>query len=360
MSAFGLGIGKPLLPPALPDVPGGFAWWYADLVGARDEAVVLLWSRRLPFVPSRREATGAGALSVALAVYRDGREHFYALQSSDASLASTCAPGELRIGKSRFRVFGAPGEVRLCADLDLSLPGTGRVRGRFELDGAETKLTGGHTGPLDWIPMTAGARGHATLDWPGGSFEMAGRAYFDGNSSTRPLHQLGIQDWRWGRIALPSRDLVYFQLSPAGGHTPAPVVLSMAASGVIETIGDASARFADGAPGWFGLRRAERLFIRAEREQLDLRFTHQVEDGFFYQRYLVEARAANGEVGRGVAERVVPSRVAATWHRPLVQMRVDRAGERPSMWFPLFSGSREGRWSRLFASWRGAGPEVAP
>jgi hypothetical protein len=360
MSGIGLGIGKRFLPPSLPDVPRGFAWWYVDLIGAAGEAFVLLWSRRLPFVPSSREAAGAGPLAVALAAYRGGREHFYALQCSDASAASARTPGELRIGESRFRVTGASGEVRLSADLDLSLPGTGRVQARVEVEGVETKLTGGDGGPLDWMPITAAARGRAVLDWAGGSFEIAGRAYFDGNAGTRPLHQLGIEDWRWGRIAMPSRDLVYFQLAPQGGAAAAPVLLSMAPSGEVEDIGGASARFIDGGPGWFGLRRADRLSIRAAREGLDLHFAHQVEDGFFYQRYLVTARSTNGEVGHGIAERVVPSRVAASWHRPLVEMRVDRAGERPSMWLPLFSGSREGRWGRLFASWRGADPEVAP
>lgn len=349
-----IGIGSDLSPPHLPLSARGFSWWYADIVGTPGNGVVLLWARRLPFVPDAN--TGASApFAIALAVYRDGEEHFYALQCSPEQLVRS-SPGEIRIGQSCFRVSARHGAVSLRADLDLVLPGSGRVGGVLELDGPRLELCGSGQSRLDWLPVTAAASGRASLEWEGGAFDLSGRAYFDGNAARAPLPELGIEDWRWGRIAMPSRELVYFQLTPAAGRPDAPTVLSIDRDGRARFAAQASARFTDAAPGWFGLRRSRRASLDLDGEEVQIDFDHQVEDGFFYQRYLAFAHSSSGESGHGVAERVVPGRLGAAWHRPLVEMRVDREGVAPSMWFPLFSGARSGRVSRLFASWRGARP----
>ncbi len=348
-------IGSELLPPHLPSTPRGFAWWYADIVGGAGDAVVLLWARRLPFVPVRPDGDEA-PLAVALAVYRNGRECFYALQTR-AEREARESPGELRIGDSCFRVRSHAGRVSLRADLDLLLPASGRVTGVVELEGARTTIQAGSESPLDWFPITATALGRASLDWEGGSCDVVGRGYFDGNAAAEPLHELGIADWRWGRVSFPSREVVYFQVSPASGDAP-PTVLSISKRGDGRAVAGATSELADAAPGWFGLRRAERLALSLPGERIEVQFQHQVEDGFFYQRYLTAARSTSGETGHGVAERVAPSRLASSWHRPLVRMRVDQHGLAPSRWYPLFSGARAGRWSRLLASWGRPGGQV--
>lgn len=351
-----IGIGSEMLPPLLAASPRGFSWWYADIVGGPGEAVVLLWARRLPFVPAALAGDDA-PLAVALAVYRDGREHFYALQTSSEQMAKS-APGELRIGSSRFHVGDRRGRVSLRADLDITLPGSGRVRGVVELEGARVTLAGTAENALDWLPVTAAAEGRAELAWDGGDVSMTGRAYFDGNGSRAPLPELGIDDWRWGRIAMPRREVVYFQLTSPDGASAPPTVLTIEEDGRARVAQRCSARFLDASPGWFGLRRSRRAMVELDDETLHIDFDHRVEDGFFYQRYLAFARSTSGEVGHGVAERVVPGRIDAAWHRPLVRMRVDREGVPPSLWYPLFSGARSGRVGRLFASWRGAGRPV--
>jgi carotenoid 1,2-hydratase len=347
-----IGISAKMRPPLMPPSARGFAWWYADIVGEPGEAVVLLWARRLPFIPPR--AGGDAPLAVALAVYRDGREHFYALQTAGEQAARS-TDSELRIGNSRFRVDERGGHVSLRADLDLVLPASGRVRGVVEIDGARARLATGEARCLDWLPVTAMAAGRAALEWQGGSCELSGRGYFDGNAGDAPLTELGIVDWRWGRIAMPSREVVYFQLSSEGGAAQ-PVVLTVAADGEAHLQAGATVDFADAAPGWFGLRRGASVMVKTPADAISISLDDRVEDGFFYQRYLVSARSESGEVGNGVAERVVPGRLAAAWHRPLVRMRIDHHDVPPSRWFPLFSGAREGRWARLVASWRGAPP----
>lgn len=121
--------------------------------------------------------------------------------------------------------------------------------------------------------------------------------------------------------------------------------------GRVDRAAQVTAAFREGRHGWFGLRRAAGLTLTGrDVGEIDINFIHQVEDGPFYQRYLVEARTSRGEVGRGVAERVVPSRLDHAWHRPFVNMRVDRRDAARSMWLPLFSGAASGRWSRLVSS----------
>ena len=71
-----------------------------------------------------------------------------------------------------------------------------------------------------------------------------------------------------------------------------------------------------------------------------------LDDGPFYQRYLLRGRCGDDE-GYGIGEHVVPDRVDSGLLRPLVRMRVHRAAGRNSMWLPLFSGDSDGRWGRL-------------
>lgn len=339
-------LGSRFAPPHLPPSPTGFSWWYVDICGEAGEGVVLIWARSLPFVPG----ASPGELSVALAVYKDGREHFYALQAAPDSDAEA-SEDTFRIGQSRFRLWHTPRGVSLQATLDIEVAGAGRVRGVVEVTGASTRLEGGSHGSLDWAPIALAARGHAELAWPEGAVRVAGRAYFDGNAGDAPLDQLGIRDWRWGRVALPHRDLVYFVLASTSTDLGTTCVgLSVDESGQ-GTERKWSASFQDGAPGWFGLRRAESLVLTGEDEEATIEFRHRVEDGPFYQRYLVEASTSKGERGRGVAERVVPGRLGQAWHRPLVNMRVDRVGQRSSIWLPLFAGASAGRVRRLVSSW---------
>ncbi|MBL9027278.1 MAG: hypothetical protein JNL21_34105 [Myxococcales bacterium] len=338
-------LGSRFAPPHLPPSSSGFSWWYADICGEAGEGLVLIWARNLPFVPS----AAPGELSVALAVYKDGRERFYALQTAPGD-AARAAPGSLEIGRSAFEVRQGPRGVSLRADLDIDVAGVGRVRGAVEVAGASARLPDGQHGSLDWAPITLAARGRAELTWSDGALAISGRAYFDGNASETPLDELGIRDWRWGRIALPRRDLVYFVLSPEEGVEDRTTVLEVDETGAGVPLAMTHA-FDDGMPGWFGLRRASSLVLRGDAGELTVDFTHQVEDGPFYQRYVVEAVTSDGERGRGVAERVVPGRLRQSWHRPLVNMRVDRLGRKASMWLPLFAGASSGRVRRLVTSW---------
>lgn len=359
-----LSLAPAIAPPLLPASRGGFSWWYVDLSAGPGSGAVLIWARRLPFVPSPPGADGTeGELSVVLAVYEGGKEVFYALQcgAQDRPLGRH----RLAIGDSVFRCSSSGGTVELAAHLDMVVPSVGRVRGTLDVIGPRAcPVQGGAShGQLDWSPVVLHGSGRAELSWPGGGASLGGSAYFDGNSATAPLGTLGIRDWRWGRVSFADRTVSYFSLTSSDpGRARATTLLESDASGATRTT-HASAEFRDGALGWFGLRRGERARIAGGDTALDIVLADQVEDGPFYQRYLVEARDERGAIGRGIAERVAPERLDASWHRPLVNMRIERVGKPTSTFLPLFCGPSRSRVRRLFASWMGRGQpamEAAP
>ena len=78
-----------------------------------------------------------------------------------------------------------------------------------------------------------------------------------------------------------------------------------------------------------------------------------VDNGPFYQRYLLRGRCGSDE-GFGIGENLMPDRVDTDRLRPLVRMRVHRTDGPNSMWLPLFAGDADGRWSRLLGRSGGA------
>jgi hypothetical protein len=72
--------------PAVLRNPGGFTWFYVDLVDEQGRGATLIWSWGLPFLPGYAKAARAGhpqlpieRPSVNLVVYEGGREIFYLL-----------------------------------------------------------------------------------------------------------------------------------------------------------------------------------------------------------------------------------------------------------------------------------------
>jgi len=344
----------------------GFAWWYCDLVGERGEGVVLIWSVGLPFVPARDgDGDALARPSCSLAVYRDGRERFYLLSAGRPSSSLWDAAGSVyRVDESRFVIRRDLDRVALQADIDAPIPGGSlRVRGSIELHGQQCVLpsVAGAPSAHAWGPLAAACSAEARLDLGDGSpLVIRGRGYLDGNRSDVPLSDLSIEDWRWGRVAMPDRELVYFLLQSSDGSAPKHLILEIAPDGSVVARDDVTIAFDEGRHSLYGLRRTRVLELRARGDLVArIRYTSLVDDGPFYQRYLIDAEDGAGLRGRGFAERVVPARIGLAWQRPFVEMRLHRRGETASRWLPLFSGPTQGRVRRLLSSWaRGsaAGP----
>ncbi|MEZ4451802.1 MAG: hypothetical protein R3B09_20230 [Nannocystaceae bacterium] len=203
-----------------------------------------------------------------------------------------------------------------------------------------------------WAPITAATHGVLDLTIGGERTTLAGRAYLDSNHSARPLHALGIADWRWGRVALPDREVLYYLVEPEEGGAPeVRLALSVGPDGAAVVHPSPTTTWCGRRRGAFGLEWHETLHLQASGLDLEVRLAHLVDDGPFYLRWLVEGREASGAAGFGVAERVVPGAVDRPWQRPFVRMRRHHAGGGNSMWVPLFVGRRRGRLARLLRHW---------
>ena len=252
--------------PAVLHSAGGFTWFYVDLVDDDGNGATVIWSWGLPFLPGYAGAARAGRAqlpidrpSVNVVVYQDGRERFYLLSEIPREECEWSADGRSwRLGGCTFTWSDSPGTAgaaptrALHADIDLALPTGGRATGQLWLSGALRRDSAGVPPAEDpsnheWTPMLAAAHGGLQLQTPGGALRVEGRGYHDRNSAPRPLHGLGIQSWWWGRVALPGRDLIFYQLiSPDPRAAPRDLVVELAADGSCRTSAD---------PGWQVSRR---------------------------------------------------------------------------------------------------------
>ncbi len=364
------------------DVPGGFAWWYVDLVDEGGDGVVLIWSFGLPFLPgigrdsrSGRPSEPRKRPSLTLSLYEGGTQTAYLFQEHGAVHASWTPPSTpcegSEIGDEHW-VFGdtritsrvVDGRRMVDVQLDCPVPSGGRIRGTITVRGpcctlaetpAETRRPHGVDGAVDhaWAPVSMVADGRAELDVDGRSVQLHGRAYHDRNAGRRPLHDLGIRRWSWGRLAFSDREVIWYQLEPEAADEPARHM-------VLEVLPDGSTRSTEGSAlevgpqRWspFGLRWPTWIrFEDVNGKPVEVRFHHKVDDSPFYHRYLVEGICGE-ERARGIAELVVPGRMDMGWMRPLVRMRVHRVDGPNSFWLPLFTGDQNGRLGRLVGQLR--------
>lgn len=334
--------------------PGGFAWWYLDLVDGEGNGCVLIWSFGLPFLPGRESAARAGRgelprarPSLNIAVYRSGKPALYVLQEHAAADArwvrgAVDAPTVVQLGRSTLHTGLSAGERRVEMDLDVDLPRGGRLTGTVSLRGAGCVVDGaGHDPHHQWAPLCTAAMGRAELAVDGRALlSMRGRGYHDRNGSTASLSDLGIRHWLWGRAPFGEAERIWYVLWPHRG-APEAWGLQVAPTGQVQIVPDLRVAVRGPRVGVFGLPWWRGLDLSAGGAPwLRIAHEHTVDLGFFYGRWLAAVHGPNGERALGVAEAVRPGRVDAWWNRWLVRMAVHRAHGPNSPFLPLFSGVR--------------------
>lgn len=346
------------------EAPGGFMWWYADLVSPEGDGVVLIWAFGLPFLPGRESAARRGAgtpgrsqPSLAVSVYEGGRPAFYLLQEYDEDDAEVdVVTGRCRLGESRFWSRVEDGRRVVTVELDMPVPASPRLTGTLHLDGealrnprADLPAEGWHV----WAPLATATPGHARLQLGDRLLtDVVGRAYHDCNGSVAPLSGLGIREWAWGREAQGDHEDVHYVLWPDGGGAPEAHLLRLGADGRVEVeaaeVISASRRYGTWGLPWH--RELRLLGLDSGRERV-VRPGAAIDDGPFYLRSLL---------GTGTAEWVRPGRVDLGFMRPFVDMCVHRPKGRNAMLLPFFTGERATRWRRLMRPERPALPVVVP
>ncbi|WP_230470373.1 hypothetical protein [Lujinxingia vulgaris] len=368
LSPAGSGVHPDLLKSA-----GGFAWWYLDLIDEKGDGLVCIWSFGLPFLPGYANAARRGQPqlpkhrpSLNLASFKGGKLDFYVLQEF--------APEEVfwDAGQEGDRwTFGLSalesvqrGEERVVKlDLHLRMPDGQIATALIEAQGPAVRHSGQKPDPAhrlidplpdhDWTPLLCHARARATLRAHGQTSTFEGRVYHDRNGGQRPMHELGIDVWTWGRLAFPSRELIYYVLHPTDASQPAQtLVLEIDAEGETRMIPDLQLRERRPSKNLGGLRWwPEQVLERDGEAVITIDNRQRIDSGPFYLRSAARARdLERGESARGISEVCDPARIDLDVHRPLVRMRVMQSARQNSIWLPLFTGPRQGRVSRLAKS----------
>ncbi|ATB30875.1 carotenoid 1,2-hydratase [Melittangium boletus] len=199
--------------PALPDRPGAYRWFYADVTAGGYSAVFIfmlgsLFSPRYS-VGSRRGALPLQHSAVNFALYREGsRRHWVLSEYAQASVGQ--AGRELRIGRSRL-VYTPEGSV--CMEVDeRCAPFGGQVRARLELEpeapaADEVQLVPGV--PHYWRALAPRAKARLEVDSLGVSAE--GRGYHDSNHGAELLGTR-LPGWHWARLHGPEETVVDYHL----------------------------------------------------------------------------------------------------------------------------------------------------
>jgi hypothetical protein len=349
------------------EAPGGFLWWYVDLVDDNGNGLVLIWSFGLPFLPgyaSRarqgRAQTPAERPSLNLSIYRGGELDFYLLQEYQPGEVSWSPTEDVwQFGETRIETSVEGGRLHLGADLDCAVQGSSeRLVGRIELDGVCRKPGGevDQASHHDWTPRLGPARGRCDIAHADHRWQLQGRAYHDRNGGSLPLHDIGIDYWLWGRVPQEDRELIYYLLWADGDARPVCKGLSIDADGTTELYDDLEVELRGERKNMGGLIWWETIALfRGDQLWLTVENTDVVDSGPFYMRYLTQAEGMRGPSARGIGELVKPDRIDLDRHRPLVRMRVHDLGGDNSMWLPLFTGPKTGRVRRLLGSWLGGG-----
>lgn len=355
-------LGDPCKPleTALMDAPGGFAWWYLDLVDEQGNGVVVIASFGLPFLPGYSSAARAGNAPAAgdrpslnIVCYHNGRTTFYLLQEYERAQAVWADKTEtVTLANSRLSTRVEGDERILEIDLDCVVPGDSRrLTGSIRVRGPA--ITWSTPNPLPacahaWTPLTTATPGHATLHLGADLLaSVEGRAYHDRNGSSLPLTGLGIGYWLWGRTPTTTGERIHYLLWPDDGGAPLAIGVEVDMTGRATVRHDLTVQTAGQRRGWFGMSWPRDVLLSTPSGPwMSIQHHPPVDDGFFYLRFLTTT-SIDGAQRTGVAEAVNPTRIDLPTHRPLVRMAVHHATGWNSPFVTLFAGLHQGRFARL-------------
>lgn len=369
-------------PHTVRDVAGGFGWHYVDVVDAAGDGVVLIFGEALPFLPPARAGASSSptststprqAPSINLAVYRGGRQVFYALQElapDDVTIdVSPAGVTRLAFGATTCTITRSAGRVVVDVAVDVCVDGVCAARGRVAVEGAarvdDDRVYGDPRATHRWSPQLGPASGNARLVVDGVAVDVDGRGYHDENASAVPLAGLGIRHWAWGRVAghdaagRPEERLVYVVDGDDGARVAFGLVVD--ALGRTRHLAGLTLRATQTHRSLWGRSIYDRVVVEDDAGAVFMDVSLcVVESGPFYVRSL----------GRGVAavfEQVVPRAIESRALAPLFSMRVARRDGRRSPFLPLFFGHPSSRFLRLLRFARqvlgrgaGAPPSLSP
>ncbi len=355
--------------------PGGFAWWYLEVLDDARSGLVMIWSFGLPFLPGYMSLTRSGRQelpedrpSLNVAVYEEGRLIYYVLHEFEPDDVTWDGAGHWRFGQTEITQRDEDGTRYVDVDLDCPVHAMGApLRGRVRVAGPIPKINGepvemGQQQHL-WTPAAVPAFATALLDLSGTRrFSVAGHAYHDRNGSPHALDALGIGTWVWGHASVHGQERIFYILWPGDAELGVGqcVGFEVDAQGNIEARKDLRVRMVRYRRTFYGMPTWDAVELITPDGELWFRaaLRDPVDDGPFYLRYICDVAAQQGQDRTtcvGSLEVIVPSRIDLAVHRPLVRMRVATDTRKNSFWLPLFQGRLDDRFARMWGHIRAAG-----
>ena len=343
----------------------GFAWWYLDQVDESGDGFVLTWSFGLPFLPeSRRQKSALSRPALALSLYKGGKPSFYCLQEYDPTAASEPdIDGNMLLGDSEFQITRQGEEIswniRLILPIAKSrerlsavIQGSAQALKLNEQNGVGETLSS--KPEHKWSPRALGSQAQAQFHYGPQKMIFRGRAYFDGNAATTSLREQGFQRWDWLRVSFEDESFIIYRVGEEVSlEREAQVGFYQA-----EKLGDnltqgnsATLKFWGRQRGFYGIRGPESVSFCFQEHDYEVAYTHLVDDGPFYQRYIVKAERMGAKPAKGVgfSEVVHPEKIDIPWQRPFVRMRRHLVSGKNSRFLPLWNGPLKKGWRRVFS-----------
>jgi carotenoid 1,2-hydratase len=301
--------------------PGGYAWWYVDALSADGRhgltIIALLGSVFSPYYARARRSAVPDPLehsALNVALYGHSGHRWAMTERRRGDIVRT--PGSLQIGPSVIRWDGASLTIRIdeiTAPWPTRIRGTVRVTPRALFDRSYLlDAAGRHR----WHPIAPRAAVEVDLDQPG--LQWQGDGYLDSNEGDVAL-EADFDGWTWSRSSVGDDTAVFYDVERCGGDHMS-LALAFDADGNARTIQPPPVATLPGT-----LWRIPRS-TRCDAGSVP-RIVDTLEDGPFYARSVVEARALGSPVV-AVHESLSLRRFRKPWVRMLLPFRMPRPPSR--------------------------------
>jgi carotenoid 1,2-hydratase len=320
--------------------PGAQEWWYFDAISDDGAyALVVVWYAGLPFDPDYGLATlrhlknpgrypAPNALdhaAIGLSLYYHGKTVAYALNRYPAGrFEHTAEPFSLAVGNSR--IDRDQGGYRLQVDTPAQ---DGRSMIRADLNfvpagGTESleRNLGGKGGAPHWILAAADCRVEATIALEGkGGFELKfqGRGYHDHNAGEEEI-SVAWTRWRWGRVHVGSRTVIYYQAEPRDGREQS-IQIVCEDGRPVDVRDDVSLQLDEPRRHPLGIRYARSMSIEGSVPPISRTHRELVDFGPFYLRWLSDFTVGD-RTEVGISELLEARSLHKPWFNWMIPYRV--------------------------------------
>lgn len=304
---------------------GGYAWWYVDALSADGRhgltIIAMLGSVFSPYYARARRSAVPDPLehcAMNVALYGDSGHRWTMTERRRSDVVRT--PESLRIGPSAIRWDGD--SLTITID-EVTVPWPSRLRGsvrvsprvlfdrRYLLDSA---------GRHRWQPIAPRAAVQVELDQP--RLQWQGDGYLDSNEGDAAL-EADFDGWTWSRSNLGDEAAVFYDVERRGGERM-HLALAFDADGNTRTI--------EPPPVATLPHTLWRIPRRTRSDAGSVpRVVDTLEDGPFYARSVVEARALGSPVV-AVHESLSLHRFREPWVRMLLPFKMPRPPQRRAAW----------------------------